>query len=519
MNGFCSILFTQDEQGPKKRQLQRGMPAHFSDLQLDYITNAICSPKDEYNLKPFYHHPLQDPASILYRQEVMRDIEKQMYLPLQNFAMAMCEVRRHIIKFLKLYYKHQQEKWFLDGVEIYCCAVETLYEELHSRNLLSEGFRGLTAYLAGYLQSVAFTGLKAQTIELQKSLAAIRYCIHIDGLRVEVTHPETTTDYSNEIETVFAKFKENAAKNYLIKFTETEEMNSVEAKILDGVAWLHPAIFSALNAFCEQNLNFQDTTIECFDREVQFYMAYADYTKKIKEAGYRFCYPETATSDKHIRATQTFDLALTKRNVGENIPVVLNDFELSGNERILVVSGPNQGGKTTFARTFGQMHYLASLGLPVPGKNARLMLPDHIFTHFEKEEDITNLRGKLQDDLIRIHEILQQASSKSIVVLNEVFNSTTLYDQIFLSRQIMKALMDKDIAGIWVTFIGELSVYSEQTVSMVSSIVPDNPVMRTYKIERGPANDLIYALSIAEKYGLTYYSINQRLKNEALTTI
>jgi hypothetical protein len=487
-------------------------PAFFADLRLDQVLAAMTAGRDEYDLAPFFYAPVRDVAAVRYRQEVLRDLESDAILePVSAFARGMRRMRRQLAEASKRQYKRQQQRWFLDAVATYCDSVRSLVQGLAPLQIGSRALTAFRDYITAHAASGGFASLAESTRALHAALAGVRYCVHIRDNRVSVTRYAAEADYSAEVEEVFAKFKRGAVQDHRVSLPDWPDMNHVEAWVLDGVARLYPDVFEALDGYCAGNGAYLDPTIGAFDREVQFYLAYLDYIARFKAAGLPFCYPQVSAESKEVDAREAFDLALATKLVPEGSPVVRNDFHLDGPERILVVTGPNQGGKTTFARMFGQLHYLASLGLPVPGTAATLHLPDRLFTHFEREEDLTTLRGKLDDELVRIHAILRQATSRSVLIMNESFTSTTLRDSLLLGTSVLRQLIELDVLCVYVTFVDELASLSPATVSMVSTIVPDDPASRTYKIIRKPADGLAYAAALAEKYGLTYPSLRRRV--------
>jgi hypothetical protein len=509
---FRSVLFPPDLE--QERNEHREQPACFIDLNLDQIVSAIVKNRDEDVLRPIFYSPYREEAIIRYRQAVFADLANpEIFQAFPVFADQMRLVRANLSYAEKIDFKRHRDMVVLRAICLYCESVVSFLRALDLFTLQSSALQDLRRYLADYTTSDAFIQLAAEARRLRGALAELHYEMLFRADKVTVRRFGGEPDYAVTILERFARFSESETEMPApAKIKDDFSLNHIEAGILEFVGRLFPSEFDALAGYVAQNTAFIDDVIATFDREIGFFIAYLAFIDPLKQAGLPFCFPDVSASDKTTQVAASFDLALAAKLLHEKHPVVGNDFFLHGEERLLVVSGPNQGGKTTFARMFGQLHFLAGLGCPVPGSKARLFLPDQIFTHFEREEDITNLRGKLEEELVRLYQTCQTMTADSVVILNEIFNSTSLDDQVFLSTKVLEQVLAAGAIGVCVTFIDSLSTLSDRMVSMVSTVVPDDPARRTFRIVRKPADGLAYALSLAEKRGVTYERLRRRVQ-------
>lgn len=151
---FRSILFERTEEAIKKETPEA--PVFFVDLNLDQVIAAITVGKEEYNLQPFFYTSLTDIDAITYRHEIFRDLENEiLFERIKAFAQKMRAMREHLVQANKLYYKYQKALWFLDGVDIYCDAINCLSHDLTLSDLQSRGFLTFREYLTNYRASGA----------------------------------------------------------------------------------------------------------------------------------------------------------------------------------------------------------------------------------------------------------------------------------------------------------------------------------------------------------------------------
>lgn len=188
--------------------------------------------------------------------------------------------------------------------------------------------------------------------------------------------------------------------------------------------------------------------------ELGFYMGALNLHSELAGRQCPTCRPRVETSDGcTLSAGGLYDAVLALRL--REAPVG-NDLRADG-RRLVVITGANQGGKSTFLRSVGLAQIMMQAGLFVAAQSFAADVRDQVLTHFRREEDATMSSGKLDEELARMRAIVETATPASIVLCNESFAATNELEGSRIAFEIVRGLLDSGVKVLYVTHMYELA--------------------------------------------------------------
>jgi len=158
---------------------------------------------------------------------------------------------------------------------------------------------------------------------------------------------------------------------------------------------------------------------------LEFYSGFSDYFAQLREKGFDISRPTLLPQEERRMSVENArnPLLMESRNNGHK--VVPNGIDYNGDKNVFVITGPNNGGKTTYVKTVGLVQLMAQSGLFVPAKSAEVSFTDGIYTHFIAPDDITKGEGRYRNELRRMKEIFERATPYSLIILDEPCGGTS----------------------------------------------------------------------------------------------
>lgn len=512
---FLSIL---GEDGFKLRETATdflGTPLYFNDLNLVQIVDVIRNTCPEYDLKKYYYTLVDNKADICYRQEVLKDFyNEKVFDAAHEFSCGLLRARTYQGYSEKTEHPIQAKRWKIDAAYMYIIAVTEFENNLKGCELTSRGMKSLLEYLTAKVKDTAFVEFAEKTKSLADKMLSLEFEVELERHSIRIAAKKNEANYIDKIDELLydeEKRKTNLSRTFSSPLSGALRIARVENRIIQVLMQENPEVFKELDDFCRRYNNFLDEILVRLEDEMQFYISFVLFRKKFEKYELKFCTPIISVADKEEFAVcDAYDLALACKNACEGKKVVPNSLDYRDKERFIVITGPNQGGKTTFARGIGQIVYFSMLGLEAPAGKVCVPIFNDIMTHFEVEESLDTGAGKLKEELKRLKPMMESKHEKCFIVLNELFTTAASYDAYVMGSHVIRHFIMDDYYGIYVTHIKELARETEQIASLVAGIADDGKT-RTYKIERKAAEGIGHASTLVDKYHLNYEEIRERL--------
>lgn len=269
----------------------------------------------------------------------------------------------------------------------------------------------------------------------------------------------------------------------------------VDEKVYDSsVELINQTILELLDS-CFPFLQRWQELLHPMKRQAVFLHAAAGFYNRSREKGLYFCMP----GEPGEPADQLYELSLALQTL--TLPVH-NTVEIS-RYRAIIVTGANQGGKSTFLRSLGIAQVMCQAGLYVPAEHYPLCAYQDIFPHFTRREDATMNMGKFEEELHRMGDILKKSKKNTLILLNESFATTTEVTAFQIATDLLRACMESERTVWMVTHITTFAkaLYQERNAEILflSAGRKQNEGELRFRMVEKPPEDTSYGLELFEE--------------------
>ncbi len=422
------------------------------DLELHTLFQAMAR-EDEFLLGVAKQAVLtgfgNDLDTLRYRQDILKDCLNNSTLVREMYAIAVQAIERERKHFWGITSNYPPSTLHR-GREVMQMFVEMLRKfrgiaDAHAAQFHSDGFTKLFTMLQRELDDAYFARVQTHLRALKFDDGILISAQLGDGNKgVNYVLRKPHNSEQNFFQRVFAP-KSPAFTFYI---ADRDESGARALAELEG-----QGINLAANALAQSNDHIL-TFFKMLRVELGFYVSCLNLHARLAQKGEPICFPVPMALATRKHAFQDlYDVCLT---LNMEPRVVGNDVN-ADEKNLVVITGANQGGKSTFLRSIGLAQLLMQCGMFVPAETFSANVCDALFTHYKREEDASMTSGKFDEELGRMSKMVEQLTPNCIVLFNESFAATNEREGSEIARQIVSALLERGIKIFYVTHLYEFA--------------------------------------------------------------
>ena len=446
-------LLYRDRDFDLQQKLPANEPAMTQDLELDTLFRAMAG-GDEFLLQVAKQAVLSglhdDLETILYRQTVLKDCLRNESAVREIYDIAVDAIETKRTHWLGVFSRYPGGILY-EAVRLLQMLMGVLAKLKRAANAQagqfeSEGFTAFFEMLKAELADDYFAVVEAQLKELQFR----------DGVLVSAELGEGNQGVNYVLRKSlrpkpnwFWRFFSRNSSAYTFRIDPRDDGGfRVLSELQDR------GINLAANAVA-QSADHITSFFAMLRTELAFYIGCMNLHRELGRKGVPVCFPfPTPPGGRKLSCVGLRDACLAL--ISANRSVVGNDLDADG-KNLVIITGANQGGKSTFLRSMALAQLMMQCGMFVAAESFSADLCRSLFTHYKREEDTTMTSGKFDEELNRMSGIADGLTPDSLLLFNESFAATNEREGSEIARQIVRALLETRVKVFFVTHLYEFA--------------------------------------------------------------